>query len=61
MKRPAGQLDLFARKPRSFDEATLIRRLEEAVRGEPAPSRSGMSRGQIRRLMRPLPRVTALD
>lgn len=61
MKRSTVQLDLFARKPRSFDEAALIRRLEEAARGEPSPSRSGMSRRQIKRLMRPLPRVTAFD
>lgn len=56
MKAPV-QLDLFARKPRSFDEAELIARLKEAV-DESAVVGHDMSAAAFKRLMTPLPRIT---
>lgn len=59
MRRVTGQLDLFAPKPRNFDEAALLRRLREAEQG-PAVVGPGMSRTALRRLMTPLPAITVL-
>jgi hypothetical protein len=60
------QLDLFTPAPRGFDEARLLRRLRETVtaceiRSSARTSRANLSRAAIRRLMTPLPRITALD
>jgi hypothetical protein len=58
------QIDLFAPKPRNVDEAALIKRLREAASAATGarPNRiDGLSDAQLRRLMRPLPRITALD
>lgn len=52
---PFRQLDLFAAKPRNFDEAALIRLLKEAVDLK-APGL--MSAATRRRLMTPLPPIT---
>lgn len=51
------QLDLFRRapKPRNYDEALVLRRLREAIK---PPSVHGLSRRQIKLLMRPLPAIT---
>lgn len=58
-KRFTGQLDLFAPKPRRHDEALLLKRLREEV--EYRTPVAGFSRAQVRMLMTPLPRITALD
>lgn len=60
MSRTDGrQRDLFAPKPRNFDEAALMRRLDAAVKGAPIATGSGLSRAAIKRLMTPLPAITA--
>lgn len=60
MKRPAGQGELFGIVPTTDEQAALVRRLEQAVKGAPIVGR-GMSAAATRRLMTPLPRITALD
>jgi hypothetical protein len=51
------QLDLFARRRPTFDEAALLKRLREAVDDSAVVGR-GMTRAAIKRLMTPLPRLT---
>lgn len=53
----SAQLELFAFRPTNDEQAALMRRLESAVRGGPAPP-GRMSRAALRRLMTPLPPIT---
>jgi hypothetical protein len=61
------QLDLFSRPPRRFDEAKLIQGLKDAARryrereGHRPPELRGLTNGALKRLMTPLPRITAWD
>lgn len=67
MGRLNDQPDLFAATPRNHDEAVLVRALLRAARGQPEPKGAMvgkvgvMSRAAIKRLMTPLPRITAYD
>lgn len=60
MVKQLGLFDPPPVKPRNFDEAALVRRLRTIDDALRFPAH-GLSRSSVRRLMTPLPRITALD